>query len=305
MKVAIAGTGAMAQYLVEELSAYGHEVVVLTRSIKQQFQQKKLSQRQTDYSVESLSGVLSDCEGLVSTLNTIYDIELITKIHINMLEACQTSPKCKRFIPSEWTGNVEEHPEQPMWERGGSAALYERLRAQNEVKWTVFCVSWFADYVVAREQRYHSDIGELWPMNYANKTFTIYGDGTQLVSLVTSRDTARAIAMLFDYDGEWDEYTYVSGDQISWNDLFAIIKEHDPEWQSKTKPLATTIKQIIANESEESVIAAYFEILSYANASKFSTEKVIRQRSRYFQGMHFQTIDEILRMAAANPQAIV
>lgn len=306
MKVAIAGTGPVAQYLVEEFVTYGHEVVVLTRSIKQHLEGKNVIQQVTDYSVDSLIHNLSDCEALVSTINSLFEQAAVARTHLNMLEACQKSDKCKKFIPSEWTANIEEYPEQPMWETGEpTKALYEQLRAQTEIKWTIICVSWFADYVVSRPQRFHPDIGTLWPMNYSTKTFTIYGPGTQLINLVSTRDTARAVAMLFDHAGDWEQYTYVAGDQLSWNDLYGIIERREPQWKCKTKPLAATIRQITANESEESVFAAYFEILSYANASMFRTDKVRRQQAKYFEGMHFRTIEELLDDAAANPERII
>lgn len=305
MKIAIAGTGAVAQYLIEELNTYGHEVVVLTRTVKQYLQEKDVTQGETDYSVDSLHKILNNCDGLVSTINNMLDPKSAADIHLNMLEACQKSDKCKRFLPSEWTGNVEEHPDQPMWETVQNKVLYERLRSQNEVKWTILCVSWFADYVLPRQQRYHEDIGEMWPMNYSTKTFTIYGSGTQLVNFVSTRDTAKAIAMLFEYPGEWEAYTYVSGDLLTWDDLFAIVKKLDLEYTSKTKSLAATIKQIVAKESDMSLFAAYFEVLSYANASKFPDGAVQRQQAKYFGGMHFRSVQEILSDAALHPERII
>ena len=63
MKVAVAGTGPVAQYLFEELTYLGHNVLVLTRSAKPDI---KLEQRETNHSVTSLVSVLADCEALVS-----------------------------------------------------------------------------------------------------------------------------------------------------------------------------------------------------------------------------------------------
>lgn len=305
MKIAVAGTGAVALYLIEELQAYGHQVVVLTRSIKPFLTEKDVKQIETDYSVASLVNALNDCGGLASTINNIFDPKAATQIHLNMLEACKRSDKCKQFIASEWTGNVEEHPDQPMWDNHESEVLYQKLRAQASVRWTVICVSWFSDYVVPRHQRYHEDIGQLWPMNYAEKMSTIYGSGTQLVNFVSTRDTARAIAQLFDAANGWEQYTYVSGDQLSWNELFAVLKKRDPEWTRTVKPLASTIKQIVANQSEMTVLAAYFEILSYANASKFPEGRVRTQQKKFFEGLHFRTIEEILDAAEAQQEIIV
>lgn len=305
MKIAVAGTGAVARYLIEELNTHGHEVLVLTRTTKNFLQEQGVKQKETDYSVDSLREVLNNCDGLVSTINNIIYPNSAVDIHLNMLEACRRSEKCKRFLPSEWTGNVEEHPDQPMWEDHHNNALYDKLRSQSEVKWSIICVSWFADYVLPRRQRYHEDIDQLWPMDYSAKTFTIYGSGTQLVNFVSTRDTAKAVAILFDHPGEWEPYTYVSGDLLTWNDLFALIKKSNPEYTSKPKSLAETVRQIVAKESEMSVLAAYFELLSYANASKFPDGAVERQQGKYFSGMHFRSVEEILNAGTVDPEKII
>src|ERR1700743_2887771 len=102
MKVAVAGTGHVANYLFEELVDYGHDVVVLTRSAKSNI---KLEQRETDYSVNSLISILADCEALVSTVADYETPSISTTVHLNMLQACKQSEKCKTYIPSEWTLN--------------------------------------------------------------------------------------------------------------------------------------------------------------------------------------------------------
>lgn len=303
MKVAIAGTGNVAQYLIEEFQAYGHEIAVLTR--RKKLEEKKFEQRGTDYTIPSLLAVLRDCDALVSTIADFQKPFVATKIHLGMLEACRQSEKCKAFIPSEWTSNAEEYPEQPMFLADANKALHQRLKEERTVKWTVICNSWFADYIVPKHQRYLRDLGPLWPMDHTNKLFTIYGPGNQLIDLTPVRDVAKAVAVLLDTKGPWEQYTYLSGDQLSWDDLFAIIKRRDPAWTSRKKPLADTIHQLADDRSPEAVYAGQFEILSYAGASMFPKEKVQRQRAKYFQAIHFRTVEEILDEAAARPEGII
>jgi len=300
MKVAIAGTGNVAQYLIEEFQAYGHEITVLTRRKKLE---KEFEQRETDYSIPSLLAVLRDCDALVSTIADFEKPSVATKVHLDMLEACRQSEKCKAFIPSEWTSNVEEYPEQLMFLADANKALHQRLKEESSVKWTIICNSWFADYIVPKHQRNLPDIGPLWPMDHTNKLFTIYGNGNQLIDLTPVRDVAKAVAVLLDNKGPWEQYTYLSGDQLSWNDLFAIIKRRDPAWTSRKKTLADTIRQIADDVSVFN--EAQFEILSYAGASMFPKEKVQRQRAEYFQDIHFRTVEEILDEAAARPKGII
>lgn len=303
MKVAIAGTGNVAQYLMEEFKAAGHEIVVLTRSIKPDL--KAYEQRQTDYSIPSLISVLEDRDGLVSTVADFLNPSAGTQVHLNMLEALKQSKQCKTFIPSEWTANVEDYPEQPMMLTEANKTLHSALKQAANIRWTIISNSWFADYILPASQRHLRDIGELWPGDHATKTFTIYGPGDQHINFVSVRDVAKAVAVLLDSEEPWEEYTYVSGEQLTWNELFAIIKKSDPEWKSKNKPLADTIRQIVANESPASVSVAYFEILGYSGASAFPEDRVQRQRAKYFPNLHFRTIREILATAAANPDQVV
>ncbi|KAF7510142.1 hypothetical protein GJ744_007041 [Endocarpon pusillum] len=302
MKVAIAGTSNVGQYLIEELTTYGHDVIVLTRNPKRE--EKKVEHRVTDYSVASLVAILKDCDALVSTIADFSNPPAATKNHFNMLEACIQSRKCKTFIPSEWTSNVEDYPEQPIFLADANKALHQRLKEETSIRWTIICNSWFTDYVVPKSQRYLRDLGPLWPMDFSSKVFTIYGPGTQIIDLTSVRDVAKAVAVLIDSKEPWEQYTHLSGDQLSWNDLFAIIKRRDPEWTSQSKPLANTIHQVTANESPESVILGHFEILSYAGALALPKEKVQRQRSKYFQDIHFRTVDEILETAAARDEIV-
>ncbi|KAK5084640.1 hypothetical protein LTR05_005718 [Lithohypha guttulata] len=304
IKVAIAGTGNVSQYLVEELVSYGHEVVVLSR--RSNTQEKRCESRQTDYSVNSLLTVLEDCDALVSTVADYQNLDIPLQIHLTMLEACKQSRRCKTFVPSEWTSNVEDYPEQPMFFANANEALHQKLKESTDIRSTIVCNSWFADYIYPAQQRYLPDIGAPWPMDHASKTFTIYGPGTQLIDIVSVRDVAKAVAVLLATTEPWDPYTYLSGQQLSWNDLFTIISKRDPEWTSRTKPLADTINQIVANESPDSVLTAQFEVLSYSGASMFPKDKVQRHRAKYFPNLRFRNVEELLdAAAAARPGAIV
>lgn len=132
MRVAIAGSGSFAKYFAEELPAAGLEVVILTRSRKPFFEGKPgiLEQRITDYqSVSSLAGLLDDCDALISTIS---DSSHYIDIHLNMIEACKQTPKCKRFIPSEYGGNSKEVVEKPQMTNYGFISVKEALRAQSE-----------------------------------------------------------------------------------------------------------------------------------------------------------------------------
>lgn len=305
MKVAVAGTGHVAQYLLEEIPKQGHEIVVLTRKIKPG---RKYAQRETDYSLESLISVLNDSgvEALVSTIGDFENPAVATQLHLDMLEACRQSQRCKSYIPSEWTCDVQNYPEHPMFLAEANAKLHNKLKQADGIRWTIFCNSWFADYVVPSSNRILPDLGALWPTDRETKVVTIYGPGNQPFSVCSVRDAAKAVAALLSTSEPWEPYTYVAGDNnITLNELFGIMKKRDPEWTSKTKPLAETLSNIVENKSPELAMLSYFELLIYSGASKLPDDAVQRQRNKYFSDIHFRTVEELLDLADTRPDVIV
>lgn len=329
MKVAIAGAGNVAQYLIPELSASGHEVIVLTRKSKPEL--SSYTQRETDYSIESLKHVLADCDALVSTVSDYTDFSVPVRVHNNMLSALQQlkasgNGKCQTFIPSEWTLNIEDYPSQPMFETDDTRAFHDRLKSTTDIRWTIISNSWFAEYVLPQSQRHLRDIGEAWPMDHASKTFTIYGPGTQLVNLASVRDVARAVAAMLHQVAahssdppEWSPYTYISGDTLTWNALFDLVKQHDPQWTSVNKPLADTVRQLqdasapaepgtttaAAQEQQWRATTAMFELQSYSGALTWPAERTHRDRARHFGGVRFRTVEDLLKDAAAASPGVV
>ncbi len=202
MRVAVAGTGNVATYLFEELTKHGHEVVVLTRSKKPNI---TLQQRETDYTLPSLLSALHDRDALVSAIADFTDPAAGTKTHLSMLEACRRAKTCKTFIPSQWTANVKDHPEEPVILAEHNKVLFDALKQETQIRWTIICNAWFAEYIIPASQRHLRDVGPIWPMDHASKTFTIYGPGTQLNDLTPVRDVAKAVAVLLDSKEPWDD----------------------------------------------------------------------------------------------------
>lgn len=300
MKVAIVAVGDLARYFIEELRAQGHEAITISRSKKDYLDKLGISQHVSDYSVSSLTSILNDCDAVICTIRA--GVPNFTTVHKAILEACQTSPRCKRFIPSAWSGNLEEFPDEPLEWADELQPTLRALGAQKEVSWSAICPGWYADYVYPAKQRYLVDIGEMWPQNYKDKEFTLYGKGCQLVNFTSVRDTARATIMLLQHDRhEWDQYIYLSGEQRTWKQLSEFITARDPEYTVKSKSLASSIRQYIARESEESTTAAIFEIWGHSESLMFPWEWAQRHREKFFPGLKFRTIAELVDEAAAAP----
>lgn len=300
MKVAIVAVGELARYFIEELRAQNHEVVTISRSKKDYLDKLGINQHVSDYSVSSLTDILNDCDAVICTIRG--GVPNFTAVHKAILEACKSSPTCKRFIPSAWAGNLEEFPDEPLEWADELQPMLQALRAQKEVSWSAISPGWYADYVYPANQRYLGDIGEMWPQNHKDKVFTLYGKGSQLVNFTSVRDTVRATVMLLGHDRhEWENYTYVSGEQLTWKQLSDFILHRDGGYTVKRKSLASSIKQYIARENESSVAVAIFEIWGHTEALVFPWEKVARQRKKFFAGMKFRTIAELAEEAATAP----
>jgi nucleoside-diphosphate-sugar epimerase len=225
MRVAVVGSGSFARHFVDELPAAGHEVVVLTRSHKAYLDGKAglVEQRITDYSsVPQLVEQLSDCDAVVST---IFDTtQAFADIHLALLEACKLTPKCKRFIPSEYGANTEDFPEHPNSPYKYNVAVKNALKAQTEIEWTVISLGWLIDYMVPSTNRYHADLGPLYALDLKAKAMTIPGEGTEAFSATSARDTTKAVAELLKSPTKWRHFTYVQGEETTWLQLAELMK---------------------------------------------------------------------------------
>jgi hypothetical protein len=301
-KVAIAGTGCLARYFIEEFICLGHELLVVTRTHKSFLDEMRVTQRVTDYTVNDLHDCLDDCDAVLSFINAPYPTH--TEIHLNILQACRLSRKCKRFIPAEWAINIEDYPEHPMFNTDSREPIREALKRQNEIQYTFVCNGWFMDYIVPVAQRYISEIGEGWPMNHEQKVFMLYGDGHSFLSLTSCRDLAKAIAILLDHS-TWEEYTHISGHTLTYLDLFTMIQARDRNWILKKTTLADVVNRIVeAKSTTTKAKSAQLQLMGFVGCNSEPEAKVKAQRDTYFSHMRFRNIHEFLDQALAHPEEI-
>ena len=136
----------LARYICEEFTSAGHELVILTRSHKPQLERPGVTQFITDYTLQSLATPLRDGEVLISTIGDVTPSYI--DIHRTLIQACQQSLTCKRFIPSEFAGDIETYPDQPAFYSRTREPIRKLLREQTDLEWTLVSVGWLADYVV-------------------------------------------------------------------------------------------------------------------------------------------------------------
>ncbi|KAL2851251.1 hypothetical protein BJX68DRAFT_266158 [Aspergillus pseudodeflectus] len=305
--IAVAGSGDLSRYFSEEFTKYGHEVIILTRREKSVFQTiPNVTQRVTDYTVESLTQALGQSEVLVSAILD-YTPSYID-VHLRLIEACKLSPRCKQFIPSEYGGNIEKHPDQPGFYQSHEI-VRTALREQKELHWTLVCVGWLIDYIVPEQNRFLRDIGEAFPVNLAERSIVLPGTGREPINVVAARDVAKALAALFKNvpGSAWEPYLYITAEKTTWEDVTEAVQARYPnvKFSFKKKSLDQLLKTLRESGDEDERILAQYQIFSVSHAASFDAEKVSAQRAKYFKDIHFRTVEEVLDETEKNPEVII
>ena len=308
-RVAIAGTGSFSRYLAEELTANGFNVTIMGRSKKPYFDNMpNVKSRIVDYrSVESIKEALGDDTEVLISAILDYTMELDTAQH-NMIKAATESPKTRRFIPSEYGGNVEDYPDQTPFYLKNRGPSRKILSEQSTLEWTIVSTSWFFDWIVPEKNRHFPELGDNFPVNLKDGRFFIPGAGIESLDIVTARDTAKGIVELIKAPyGTWDHYTYMSGEKTTWNAVTEKVRRAYPGTDFKRSSISLTqmIDNIVNAKDEMEVIEAQYQIMSVSNAGNFDEKTVAAQHQKFFKNMHFRTVQEVLDAAKQNPDVIV
>ncbi|KPM44126.1 hypothetical protein AK830_g2411 [Neonectria ditissima] len=303
MRVAIAGSGGVARYLSEEFAAIGLEVILLTRSVKSQFENlSNVTQVVTNFSVSSLARELDGCTALVSAI--LDYTPAFIDVHLRLIEACKQSTTCKRFIPSEYGGNLEDYPDQPGLDYRTHGPVREALKAQDELEWTLISTGWFADFVVPSRNRHLKDAGAAFPIDFETKKILIPGTGKEPVDFTCARDVAKAVARLLQAP-KWEQHTYMSGEKSCWNDLVVLVLEKYPGMPVEYRSLYQLIETIRTSTDEHVRLIAEYQVFSPSHAGSLDPVKVTAHRKLFFEGIKFRTVKDLLEEAGQHPEAIV
>ncbi|KAJ8081746.1 hypothetical protein PM082_007592 [Marasmius tenuissimus] len=219
--VVIAGASDLAKYFVEELVAHGkRQIVLLSRAVSispnkrccrrtHQFLTQKrdwfsdrpeVTTHITDYSLESIQSILNTTKATVlfSFLHS-NDTAMYNTAHSAMLEACKSSSTCKRFVPSEYGGNLETYPLLPRFYAPTHAEFRKELeRNAGDVEWTLVNIGWFMDYFAPVGKSYMKPLHPVWPLNLEKWEVVILGTGDEPIAWTSARDVAKALVRLID-----------------------------------------------------------------------------------------------------------
>ncbi|KAM5483924.1 hypothetical protein MaudMau93_006120 [Microsporum audouinii] len=188
--------------------------------------------------------------------------------------ACQQSPKCKRFIPSEFVGDIEAYPDQPAFYSRPREPIRKLLREQTDLEWTLVSVGWLADYVVPAKNRYIKEIGVACPINLADGSMVIPGTGNEPVDFAWARDVAKALGKLVIAP--------------AWEPI--IRDKYRPDLKVRYLSLGNIVETIRTTKDDDAVVLAEHQLLSASHACSLPQDKVQAQRPKYFPGIYFRTL---------------
>lgn len=302
MSIAIAGSGDLAKYIVEEFPKAGLSVVVLTRTYKPHLTREGIQQFITDYSDASLDEALVGCKALISTI--VDTSQAYVDIHLKLLTACQRSVLCKRFIPSEFAGNVRDYPDQPAYFRNINEHVRQALGQQREVEWTIVCLGFFADYVVPAPNRYIRNMREGALIDFSNGEFLIPGSLQDSVDITLARDVVKALAALLN-GPEWEPYTFLSGQRVTWQEIVDVIRERHTKFTVRVQTLNEIIDTFRHGGSDKEIVFAQLQLYPASGAAKCPEQEVREQRQKYFTDVHFHTLKEIWDQVDRDPTVIL
>lgn len=292
--IIIAGASDVAKYLIEELLA-SHpcnppHIGVLTRSLSNRpwfTSNPHIQLHLTDYSTPSIQSILTETNAtaLLSFLHS-NDPAFYNTAHEAMLTACKNSPKCKRFIPSDYGGDIDRFPNLPRFYDSTHRVFRESIAHEKEIEWTLVNGGWFMDYIVqgnrvdptavpytsaednananadvkpttpkyddldtSKVRSYMKPLPGIWPLDLDTFAATRLGTGEEPIGWTAARDVARALVALLDAPwGSWEKHTYVVGQVGTWNEAMGIAEEfYGRRFQVKEKS-REDILLIVKNE---------------------------------------------------------
>ncbi|TYZ61343.1 hypothetical protein PybrP1_009708 [[Pythium] brassicae (nom. inval.)] len=241
-----------------------------------------------------------------------HEVVILSRSHKDFFDgkpgvACKQSPKCKRYIPAEFGGNAEDHPESADSVFHNCKLVRDALKAQTEVEWTVVSLGWIMEYIVPSENRYHHNPGPMHPLDLQAKTITIPGTGNDVFSVTSARDTAKAVAELLKSSRKWREFTYVQGEETTLLKMAETMKTVGgvPDLKIEFVSVDELKKTLELKESFMSMLVAEFKLMVPVGFCTLNQSRVQRDRDEFFPTLRFRTMADLLTAAKENPQAIV
>ena len=165
-------------------------------------EERNIDVRISDYSEASVLSILdSSNAGTFISFNNCAD-ERFIDIHCAYLTACERSRNCKRFIASEFAGNIDDFPMHPRIYGTTRAPFRKVLQECTGIEWTLFNNGWFMDYFLPKDKTYMRPVPDEFPVDPNAWQACIKGTGDEPQSWTCCRDVGKAVVMLL-HAPEW------------------------------------------------------------------------------------------------------
>ncbi|CAH0017624.1 unnamed protein product [Clonostachys rhizophaga] len=299
--VAIAGSGNIAQYLTEEFLTDGtYHVTIISRTDREFFHKPGVTFHVVkEYSTATIVPILDgyDTTALISTLQGA-DPEWYTSVHEILLASCVESKKCKRFISSEYQGNLRHQPNLPRGNHRARQAFRAKLAAQKEIQATLVLQGWLADYWVQPADESKSYIRPFpngWPIDLDQKTVRIPGTGDEPIGWTATRDMAKAVVKLISYDGDWPDHTYVFGELGTWNEAIPKLEKFlGRKLERNYRPKEDIDAALAQTEDFDRWYTATMDEWNVLGGTAVPRDEALKLRETVFKDVHFRDIEEVL-----------
>ncbi|KAL9578175.1 MAG: hypothetical protein Q9203_007192, partial [Teloschistes exilis] len=270
------------------------------------FKKRNIDVRTSDYSTESVLQILNETNATAFiSFNNSLDETFVT-LHTNFLEACQKSKNCKRFIPSEFAGNIDDFPLLPSFYTKSRVPFRRILEQQSDVEWTIFNNGWFMDYFLTQDKTYLPAIPNEFPVDPNGWKACIRGTGDQVQSFTCARDVAKALIMLLSAP-KWEPMIYVTGQWATFNEMVHIMEQSFDRPMEKTyrseEQIAHDASLPPTTENAEAVYLASVEEMMITGSGACPREKTLRQRDKFFEHLTLATLEDLLTQAGRSTRA--
>lgn len=298
--IALCSVGNLGKYVCDELITDGKfDFIVISRQSSKGdfFTKRNIDVRTSDYSADSVVKILDEtnASALVSFNNS--DGQTFITVHRAFLEACRRSKNCKRFIPSEFAGNIDDFPFHPSYFTESRVPFREVLRQEKDIEWTIFNNGWFMDYFLTEDKSYMPSLPNEFPIDPNSWKACIRGDGNEVQSFTSCRDVAKALIMLFNAPS-WEHTTYITGQWSTFSEMADAMEKFygrslERTYRSEEDIHRDTLLPRTAQNLDKLYLASIEEMMITGSGS-LPREKTLRQRSKFFPGMHFTSLEELL-----------
>ncbi|KAK6200813.1 hypothetical protein LQW54_009477 [Pestalotiopsis sp. IQ-011] len=301
--VAVAGPGGLGRHVVDALlESKEFKVTVLSRSAKPELEAKGATVKVVDYRYPSQ--LITALEGVDTLLSFIVDFDeakggpsLGALAHRNLLAAA-VSPRVglKRFVPAEYANDAAVRSVLSCErDKPHLRAYVKEFCPARGIEYTLVSNGVLMDFFQPRGDRngFPSD-GDMVPVDAKSKTALIAGDRADKISFTAARDVARCVVALLTVEaGGWDEYSYVSGDRLTWDE---VADRLEGALGSKLQRTYAGLEELRVQAEQARKAGEFAPTMAAELREVFGDgSEVLPENSRYFEGVKFQKLDDVFQ----------